>query len=173
MLKSFPFRIGLTLMLFTLAACNAAATPTPEVILPATLTALAPDVDAARAITKLNLNTATEEELLALIPGFGDRMAHEFMEYRPYTSLVQFRQEMSKYVDAAQIAEYEKYVYVPIDINNADAATLQQIPGLDETEAKALISARPFASSADFLAQLQGYVSADEMNQAAAYLSTP
>lgn len=80
--------------------------------------------------TKLNLNTVTSDELLATIPGFGNRMVREFQEYRPYISIQQFRQEIGKYVDDAQITEYEKYVYVPIAVNDSDSATLQQIPGL-------------------------------------------
>ncbi len=55
----------------------------------------------------------TGDELLATIPNFGDRMVREFGEYRPYVSIQQFRKEIGKYVDAAQVAEYEKYVYVP------------------------------------------------------------
>src|SRR5215210_3580457 len=90
---------------------------------------------------KLNLNTATEDEFLAAVPGLGERMVDEFLEYRPYVSIEQFREEIGEYVDAAQVAAYEKYVYVPISINDSDAATLQQIPGLSEEEAEALIAA--------------------------------
>src|SRR5215217_4026710 len=82
-------------------------------------------------LTKVNLNTASNDEFLAAIPGLGNRMVREFAEYRPYISIRQFRQEIGKYVDEAQVAEYEKYVFVPIAINDADAETLQQIPGLD------------------------------------------
>jgi DNA uptake protein ComE-like DNA-binding protein len=123
------------------------------------------------ASTKLNLNTATAEELLAAIPGFGNRMVREFQEYRPYVSIQQFRREIGKYVDDAQIAEYEQYVYVPIAVNDSDAATLQQIPGLEPAEAEALIAGRPYASEADFLAALAEYVSGDELATAQTYLS--
>lgn len=100
-------------------------------------------------------------------------MVREFQEYRPYTSIAQFRREIGKYVDDAQIAEYEKYVYVPIAVNEADAATLQQIPGLDATEAGGLIAARPFATNEAFLTALSAYVSADELALAENYLMTP
>ena len=60
---------------------------------------------AAAGRAKLNLNTATGDEFKAAIPGLGDRMVHEFEEYRPYRSIQQFRKEMSKYVGAGQIAE--------------------------------------------------------------------
>ena len=97
-------------------------------------------------------------------------MLREFMEYRPYVSIQQFRQEIGKYVDDAQVAEYEKYIYVPIAINDSDSATLQQIPGLDASEAETLISGRPFASTDDFLAKLSEYISADELEIAKMYL---
>ena len=58
-------------------------------------------------------------------------MVHEFMEYRPYVSISQFRKEMAKYVDAEKIAGYEQHLYVPIDPSASDAATLLQLPGLD------------------------------------------
>src|SRR5262249_22656022 len=69
----------------------------------------------------LNLNTATREEIL-LVPGVGPRMAHEFEEYRPYDSLARFRREIGKYVDAAEVARLEQYVFVPLDLNKASEA---------------------------------------------------
>ena len=120
----------------------------------------------------MNLNSVTGDELLANIPSFGNRMVREFQEYRPYISILQFRKEIGKYVDDAQVAEYEKYVYVPIAINDSDSATLQQISGLDATEAETIISGRPYASSADFFAKLSGFVSADELEIAKSYLGS-
>ncbi len=120
---------------------------------------------------KLNLNTASASDLLKTIPGMGNRMVHEFEEYRPYKSIQQFRREIGKYVNAEQVAEYEKYIYVPINVNEADATTLQQIPGLDANEAQALIAARPYASSDAFLTKLAGSVSASELAVAKTYLS--
>jgi DNA uptake protein ComE-like DNA-binding protein len=120
---------------------------------------------------KLNLNTASEEEFKAAIPGFGDRMAHEFEEYRPYKSIQQFRKEIAKYVSASQVAEYEKYVFVPVSENESDAATLQQIPGLDAAEAQELIAGRPYASREAFISKLATKVSADELAVARTYLS--
>jgi len=119
---------------------------------------------------KLNLNTVTGDELLATIPGFGNRMAREFKEYRPCISIQQFRQEIGKYVDEAQIPGYERYVYVPIAINDSDSETLQQIPGLDSAEADSVISNRPYASTDAFIAELSGFVSADELETAKPYL---
>ena len=122
---------------------------------------------------KLNINTASEAELLGTIPNFGNRMAHEFEEYRPYKSIFQFRKEIGKYVDQSQVAEYEKYIFVSIDENQSDALTLQQIPGLDANEAQELIAARPYATRDAFLAKLGDKVSADQLVTAKTYLAQP
>jgi len=60
----------------------------------------------------INLNTATDEEIL-LIPGLGNRMLREFKEYRPYESLAKFHREIGKYVNATELARLEQYVMVP------------------------------------------------------------
>lgn len=184
-----------TVLLATLllAACSPASTPTPATSnsaatatvssSPTTVSEPASPAPNPTATTttasvepvssKLNLNTVTADELLNTIPGFGNRMVREFQEYRPYVSLTQFRKEIGKYVDAAQVAEYEKYVYVPIDVNQSDAATLLQIPGLTESQANALIAARPFASNEAFTVKLTEFLSAEAVTTAQAYLSTP
>jgi len=62
-----------------------------------------------RLFVSINLNDAKRSDIL-LIPGVGDRMAHEFEEYRPYSSMEQFRREIGKYVDAQEVARLEQYV---------------------------------------------------------------
>ena len=57
------------------------------------------------------LNSATDEEI-QLIPGVGRRMLREFKEYRPYTSMEQFRREIGKYVDKAELERLATYVSV-------------------------------------------------------------
>ena len=59
----------------------------------------------------MDLNTASREEIL-LIPDVDPRMPHEFDEYRPYTDMEQFRREIGKYVDAEEVARYERYVEI-------------------------------------------------------------
>ena len=63
----------------------------------------------AHLFVPVNLNTAGESDIL-LIPGVGKKMAHEFEEYRPYSSIEQFRREIGKYVDEAEVARLEMYV---------------------------------------------------------------
>ena len=64
-----------------------------------------------KAFIHINLNTATREEIV-LIPGAGNKMAHEFDEYRPYDNIIKFRREIGKYVDSATVARFEKYVEI-------------------------------------------------------------
>ena len=64
-----------------------------------------------RVWKRLDLNKATEQEIL-LIPRAGERMAHEFEEYRPYDNIERFRREIGKYVDAAEVARLERYVEI-------------------------------------------------------------
>lgn len=59
----------------------------------------------------IDLNTASDEEIL-LIPTVGDRMLGEFKEYRPYTSIEQFRREIGKYVDDSVVTRFERYVTI-------------------------------------------------------------
>ena len=60
----------------------------------------------------INLNTASNDDIM-LIPGMTKRMAHEFEEYRPYTSMEQFNREIGKYVDQAEVARLASYVTPP------------------------------------------------------------
>jgi DNA uptake protein ComE-like DNA-binding protein len=96
------------------------------------------------SITPINLNTASDEEILS-IPGTGNRMLREFKEYRPYSSIAQFRRELGKYVDEAQVTEWQKYVFVPTNPNTATEADLLALPGLDEAAVQLIIAKRSYA----------------------------
>ena len=59
----------------------------------------------------INLNSASDADILT-IPGLGNRMLHEFKEYRPYKAIEQFRREIGKYVDKREVARLERYVTI-------------------------------------------------------------
>ena len=122
-------------------------------------------------LDRINLNDMTREQLLETIPDFGSRMVREFFEYQPYVSIQQFRKEIGKYVDDEQVAFYEAYIYVPVDVNESDAETLKQIPGLDDDGAQALMAARPFDSNEAFLEALSAFVDSHQLQAAAPYLN--
>lgn len=182
--------IPAVLLVSLLAACTTSATPTESPTateVPATAVSTeaptattAPEVQVTdtgnpapeAANTRLNLNTASGDDFLAAIPGFSSRMLREFLEYRPYISIQQFRKEIGKYVDEAQVAKYELYVFVPISVDDSDAATLMQIPGLDEAAAAALIADRPFGSNKAFLATLAEVAPAVDPAVALGYLAS-
>ena len=96
----------------------------------------------------------TLRTLLAGVPDLGPRRVGELLEFRPYVATQQFRREVGKYVGDETVAGYERYVFVPIEVDASDAATLEQIPGLDACVTAQLIDARPFGPDAACLEQL-------------------
>ena len=89
------------------AADTSTMTATTTTTTPATSSTTA----STAAIVPININTATDAEILK-IPGVGPRMLREFKEYRPYTSIEQFRREIGKYVDKAEVARLEQYIVI-------------------------------------------------------------
>lgn len=110
----------------------------------------------------LNLNTTPEDEFL-LVPGVGEKMAHEFEEYRPYKKVAQFRREMGKYVDEDEIARYEKYVFVPVALNSATDEEILAIPGVGDRMLHEFKEYRPYASMEQFRREIGKYVDDNEL----------
>jgi len=117
----------------------------------------------------MNLNTATREEIL-LVPGAGPRMAREFQEYRPYRTLQQFRREIGKYVDSAEVARLEQYVFVPLDLNAAGDDDLMTIPGLGRRMLREFKEYRPYRSMEQFRREIGKYVNAREVARLEQYV---
>ena len=59
----------------------------------------------------VNLNTASDEDILS-IPGAGQKMVHEFKEYRPWKTKEQFDKEIGKYVGPKETARLWRYVVI-------------------------------------------------------------
>jgi DNA uptake protein ComE-like DNA-binding protein len=117
----------------------------------------------------INLNSATREEIL-MVPGIGSRMLREFLEYRPYKALAQFRREMGKYVDAAEVARMEQYVFVPIDLNTATDEDILTIPGMGARMLREFKEYRPYKAMAQFEREMGKYVDAKEVARLARYV---
>ena len=115
-----------------------------------------------RMFVHINLNAGAREEIL-LIPGVGNRMLREFLEYRPYAALSVFHREIDKYVDDAELARLEQYVYVPIDLNKASDADIMTIPGLGNRMLREFKEYRPYDGIERFRREIGKYVSKEEV----------
>jgi DNA uptake protein ComE-like DNA-binding protein len=124
----------------------------------------------ARLFRQINLNTASRAEIM-LVPGMTSRMAHEFEEYRPYTSLEQFRREIGKYVDAAEVARFEQYVFIPLKLNSASAEALMTIPGMTSHMVHEFEEYRPYTSIEQFRREIGKYVDAKEVARLESYVT--
>jgi DNA uptake protein ComE-like DNA-binding protein len=123
-----------------------------------------------RLFLSINLNTAAPAEI-RLIPGVTDRLVHEFEEYRPYTSLEQFRREIGKYVSATEVARLEQYVFVPMSLNRASREAFLTIPGLSERMAHEFEEYRPYTSLEQFRREIGKYVDAKEVARLERYVA--
>jgi DNA uptake protein ComE-like DNA-binding protein len=117
-----------------------------------------------KVFVPFNLNTTPEADF-KMIPGVGDRMAHEFEEYRPYTSIQQFRREIGKYVDEEEVARYESYVFVPVELNSASEADIKALPGVGDRMAHEFEEYRPYTSMAQFRKEIGKYVDDAELKR--------
>ena len=112
----------------------------------------------------LNLNT-TEEKDFKMIPGVGDKMAHEFEEYRPYTSILQFKREIGKYVDQEEVARYLDYVFVPVELNTSSEDDIKALPGIGNKMTHEFLEYRPYKNLAQFRKEIGKYVDERELNR--------
>ncbi len=117
----------------------------------------------------INLNDVTEEEVL-LIPGVGNRMAHEFEEYRPYAAMAVFRREIGKYVDDDEVARLEQYVFVPLDLNSASSEDYGMIPGVGPRMIHEFEEYRPYVGMEQFRREMGKYVDDDEVARLERYM---
>lgn len=117
----------------------------------------------------LNLNEASREEIM-LVPNLGNKMAHEFEEYRPYVKLAQFHREMGKYVDDDEVARLEQFVFVPIELNTATDEEILSIPGVGDRMLHEFKEYRPYKSMEQFNREIGKYVDDDELARLSRYV---
>lgn len=110
----------------------------------------------------INLLSASDEEIL-MVPGAGRRMLREFKEYRPYKGgLAVWRKEIGKYVDAAEVARLEQYVFVPVDLNSASDEDILSIPGAGRRMVREFKEYRPWKTKEQFEKEIGKYVGPKE-----------
>jgi DNA uptake protein ComE-like DNA-binding protein len=125
-----------------------------------------------RLFVQINMNTASDAEIL-LIPGMGNRMLEEFKEYRPYKALAQFRREIGKYVDEKEVARFEQYVFVPINLNTATDADILSIPGMGQRMLREFKEYRPYKAMVQFRREIGKYVDDKELARLEQYVFVP
>ncbi|HVR69699.1 MAG TPA: hypothetical protein VMT87_02545 [Vicinamibacteria bacterium] len=118
----------------------------------------------------VDLNTASREEIL-LIPGVGERMLHEFQEYRPYKALAQFHREIGKYVDDEELARLAQYVFVPVNLNTASDQAILSIPGVGPRMLHEFKEYRPYKSMEQFRREIGKYVDKTELARLQRYVT--
>jgi len=123
-----------------------------------------------RMFIHIDLNSASEEEI-ALIPGVGERMTREFLEYRPYTSLAQFRREIGKYVDEEEVARLEQYVFIPVNLNDANDEEILGIPGVGSRMLREFKEYRPYNNIERFRREIGKYVDEKEVARLERYVT--
>lgn len=117
-----------------------------------------------KVFVPLNLNTTAEDDF-KIIPGVGDKMAHEFEEYRPYTSVEQFKREIGKYVDQEEVDRYLNYVFVPVELNTATEKDIKALPGVGDKMAHEFEEYRPYKSMEQFRKEISKYVDDKELKR--------
>jgi DNA uptake protein ComE-like DNA-binding protein len=118
----------------------------------------------------INLNTASEAEIM-LIPGMGKRMLREFLEYRPYRTMAQFRKEIGKYVGDKEVARLEQYVFVPINLNTASDEDILTIPGMGSRMLREFKEYRPYRNIEQFRKEIGKYVDKKEVARLERYVT--
>ncbi len=123
-----------------------------------------------QAFIPINLNTATREAILS-IPSVGDRIAREFEEYRPYKAIAQFRRELGKYVSDEEVARFEQYVFVPLNLNTATPEDFLTIPGVGNRLLREFLEYRPYVNMRQFRREIGKYVSDEEVARLERYVT--
>jgi radical SAM superfamily enzyme with C-terminal helix-hairpin-helix motif len=98
-------------------------------------------------------------------------MAREFAEYRPWTGFAQFRREIGKYVDSAEVARLAQYVFIPVNLNTASDEDILTIPGVGRRMLREFREYRPYNDMERFRREIGKYVSAAEVARLERYVT--
>src|SRR5688572_6709831 len=125
-----------------------------------------------RVFVHVNLNTATDQEILSIPAAQSNRVLREFKEYRPYKSLAVFHKEMRKYWDEAEVSRLEQYVFVPVNLNNATDEEILSIPAAQPNRVlREFKEYRPYTSLDQFHKEMRKYWDEKEVNRLKRYVT--
>ena len=125
-----------------------------------------------RVFVHVNLNTATDDEILSIPAAQQNRVLREFKEYRPYKSLAVFHREMRKYWDEAEVSRLEQYVFVPINLNTATDEEILSIPAAQPNRVlREFKEYRPYTSMDQFHREMRKYWDEKEVNRLKRYVT--
>ena len=125
-----------------------------------------------RVFVHLNLNTATDQEILSIPAAQSNRVLREFKEYRPYKSLAVFHKEMRKYWDETEVSRLEQYVFVPVNLNNATDEEILSIPAAQPNRVlREFKEYRPYTSLDQFHKEMRKYWDEKEVNRLKRYVT--
>ena len=85
--------------------------------------------------------------------------------------MAQFRREIGKYVDEAEVARLEQYVFVPIRLNTATDEEILSIPGVGKRMLHEFKEYRPYKSREQFQKEIGKYVDAHELKRLEGYVT--
>jgi DNA uptake protein ComE-like DNA-binding protein len=120
----------------------------------------------------LNLNTATDDEILSIPAARPNQVLREFKEYRPYKSLSVFHREMRKYWDEAEVSRLEQYVFAPINLNTATDEEILSIPADRPNRIlREFKEYRPYTSMEQFHREMRKYWDEKEVNRLQRYVT--
>ena len=143
-MKRLPLLAALLASLAWPALAQAPATATPSTTRAAPAPAVAPATQGKAAGTAhADINSATEAQLAAALPGVGAARAKAIVAGRPYADLQEL---VTKKVLSQGVLDGAKDRMALANVNTASAADMQKtLPGVGETRSKAIGAGRPYA----------------------------
>ena len=119
----------------------------------------------------VNLNNATDDEILSIPAAQPNRILREFKEYRPYKDLSVFHREMRKYWDEAEVSRLEQYVFVPINLNTATDEEILSIPAAQPNRIlREFKEYRPYTNMDQFHREMRKYWDEKEVSRLQRYV---
>lgn len=108
----------------------------------------------------VDLNRGTDAELL-LIPGMNAGRLRAIKSGRPWKTLEQFRADFGKGMNAAEVAQVEQYLFIPIDLNTWTDPIMDSFAGIGvgtRRWKREFAEYRPWTSMEQFRREISKYL---------------